>query len=139
MSKRFSSSDEEPIEEPLINLTPLIDVVFVVLITFMIIAPFLQIDKVQLAPGSSSKEREPLSASTPLAITVRSDNTIWVQQKMVQPHELKNYLLQSKRGRPKETPQLIQDSRASFGTYQMVKNLVEECGYEELDVILKPQ
>ena len=139
MRRRVIFSEEESIEEPLINLTPLIDVVFVVLITFMIIAPFLQVDKVQLAPGASVKQRESLSSTAPLAVTVQADNTIWVQQRKIQLSELKNYLLQNRRSRPKEIPQLIQDSRAQFGTYQAIKNLVEECGYEELDVILKPQ
>ena len=139
MRRRVIFSEEESIEEPLINLTPLIDVVFVVLITFMIIAPFLQVDKVQLAPGASVKQRESLSSTAPLAVTVQADNTIWVQQRKIQLSELKNYLLQNRRSRPKEIPQLIQESRAQFGTYQAIKNLVEECGYEELDVILKPQ
>jgi biopolymer transport protein ExbD len=35
-------------------------------------------------------------------------------------------------------PQLFQDKRACFGTYQQVKNAVENAGFNELEVILKP-
>ncbi|MBM3184115.1 MAG: hypothetical protein FJZ64_02270, partial [Chlamydiae bacterium] len=46
--------EEEGNEEPLVNLTPLIDVVFVVLISFMLIAPILDIDSLTLAPSGPS-------------------------------------------------------------------------------------
>ena len=41
----FNHSSSE--DESLLNLTPLIDVVFVVLIIFILIAPMLDVDKVQ--------------------------------------------------------------------------------------------
>jgi biopolymer transport protein ExbD len=36
------------------------------------------------------------------------------------------------------SPQLFQDKRAAFGTYQQVKNAAEMAGFSELEVILKP-
>jgi biopolymer transport protein ExbD len=39
---------------------------------------------------------------------------------------------------PNQTPQVIQDTRAQFGTYQSVKNTLEICGFEQMDVVLKP-
>lgn len=61
MRRKFRSlPDDDSVEEPLINLTPLIDVVFVVLITFMLIAPVLDIDSVDLATsGGTEKKRSP--------------------------------------------------------------------------------
>ena len=54
-------------EEPLINLTPLIDVVFVVLIMFIVIAPMLEVERVELASAGESaleiKESSSLSMS----------------------------------------------------------------------------
>jgi biopolymer transport protein ExbD len=49
VSSLFSNAESD---EPLINLTPLIDVVFVVLIIFILIAPMLEIDRVKLATSS---------------------------------------------------------------------------------------
>ena len=134
-------SDDESFEEPLINLTPLIDVVFVVLITFMIIAPVLDIDRVQLAPGSQShaKNQSSTQSSQPLTITVRADNTIWVDHHMIALRDLTVWLQREKARYPRSTPKLIHDSRAQFGTYQSVKNVVEACGFEEMDVVLQPQ
>jgi len=132
--------DEEESEESLINLTPLIDVVFVVLIAFMIIAPLLDVDKVQLATGpEASSKKESLQQTAPLSITVREDNTIWIGQQRIALSELKTFLAQEKKKHPGAIPKLLQDRRAQFGTYQAVKNQVEACGFEELDVVLQPQ
>ena len=44
-------NSESVLEENLINLTPLIDVVFVILIVFILVAPMLDTDEIVL-PGS---------------------------------------------------------------------------------------
>ena len=138
MRRRLSPPiDEEGLEEPLINLTPLIDVVFVVLITFMLIAPVLEIDLVELAPGGPSSKKE--ASNTPLAISVRSDNSIWYQGRQMTLPELERTLKIEKMRHPGQTPQLIPDKNAHFGTYQAVKNILEICGFEQMDVLLQPQ
>ncbi len=130
--------DEGP-EEPLINLTPLIDVVFVVLISFMIIAPVLNIDSVDLASsGPSSQKESPKMDSSQIALSVRADNSIWLQGKSISLTQLERELKGFKQRYPKAIPQLAQDSKAHFGTYQAVKNALEAAGFEQMDVILKP-
>lgn len=136
---RLRSPEEESLEEPLINLTPLLDVVFVVLIAFMLIAPVLDIEHVDLAASGPASKKEPMSAQNrPLAITVRADNTIWFQGQKMQFAELEKRLREEKRRRPLETPQIIPDKQAPFGTYQEVKNILERCGFEQMEIILKP-
>ncbi len=124
-------------EESLLNLTPLIDVVFVVLIIFILIAPMLDIDKIQLAASSTKKEKTTPEAS-PITIQVKEDNSIWIQKKKVSYEELFQILVQEKKKHPNRIPQLFQDKKAQFGTYQTIKNSVENAGFEELDVILQP-
>ncbi len=137
MRKRFRSPpDEDTAEEPLINLTPLIDVVFVVLISFMLIAPVLDIDSVDLAMSGGVEKKE--VAPTPISISVRADNTIWFQGKKVSLAELEPLLKQEKKRNPKAIPQVAHDRQAPFGTYQSLKNLLESIGFEQMDVILKP-
>lgn len=139
MRQRRFSIDEEPIEEPLVNLTPLIDVVFVVLIAFMLIAPLLEVDTVDLAVGSVEKKKEALAPeATPLSIIVRADNTIWMKGRRFSMEELEQTLLAEKKIHPGKIPQVIHDRNASFGTYQSVKNIMEKCGFEQMDVVLKP-
>lgn len=139
MKRSRSYSEDESLDEPLINLTPLIDVVFVVLITFMLIAPVLDLDHVELAPSgpSSQKEMSP-SNQSPLSIHVKADNTIWFQGQPLSIKQLEERLKIEKKKHPSQTPQVVQDYRAQFGSYQAVKNTLEVCGFDQMDVVLKP-
>jgi len=134
ISQLFSSSEEEPS----LNLTPLIDVVFVVLILFILIAPMLDVDKVQLASSATKENKTTLPEAGPIAIHVREDNSIWVRSKRVTSQQLLDLLKQEKVTKPHQVPQLFHDKKAQFGTYQTVKNAIEMAGFEKLDVILQP-
>jgi len=137
MRKRFRSPPEDgAVDEPLINLTPLIDVVFVVLITFMLIAPVLDVDSVDLAQSGGTEKKEPQTG--PLSISVHADNSIWFQGKRVSLEQLESFLKQEKKRFPHAIPQLVHDRQAQFGTYQSLKNILESVGFEQMDVILKP-
>jgi biopolymer transport protein ExbD len=122
-------------EEPLINLTPLIDVVFVLLITFMLLAPILNIDHVALSQSGVTSKKD--AANGPLVMTLRSDNTIWFREKSLKLQELEYAMKEEKKLHPDEYPQLIIDKICHFGLYQDVKNVLEECGFQQMDVVLK--
>lgn len=139
MRKRRLTKEVEA-EESSINLTPLIDVVFVVLIMFIIIAPMLELDRVQLATGAQRQHKEMavVQENSPIMIHVHEDNTIWFNAKLVKPDQLVELLKNAKRQNPRRIPQLFQDKKGHFGTYQTVKNAVEMAGFEQLDIILQP-
>jgi biopolymer transport protein ExbD len=130
----------EAAEEASINLTPLIDVVFVVLIMFIIIAPMLEVDKIQLAGASQKDDKEMavVQESSPITLHVHADNSIYFNSKPVSLKELVLLLVEAKKKNPNKTPQLYHDKKAHFGTYQSVKNALESAGFEQLDVILQP-
>lgn len=140
MRKRRTPLLEEDLpEEPLINLTPLIDVVFVVLIAFMLIAPLLSVDSIQLAPNAQNKDKEmPSLQNAPIAIYIRADNSIWFREKTVNLQDLEKLLSLEKFRNPGTTPKVIPDAKAHFEIYQAVKNTLETCGFEEMDIILRP-
>lgn len=123
--------------EPTINLTPLIDVVFVVLIMFIVIAPLLESDRVELAEGAH-QGRTSVQEESPLAIHVHKDSSIWYQKRRVSLEELKRLLAQEQQRHPLYHPQLFCDKGAPFGTYQSIKNSVEAAGFSHMDVVLKP-
>jgi biopolymer transport protein ExbD len=137
---RISFSQALPVDEPTINLTPLIDVVFVILIMFILIAPLLELERVELADGSRAESDSTTSVqeSSPLTIHVRHDNTIWYKSQPVSTAQLTEELKLAKIQFPQLTPQVFHDKRAEFGTYQSVKNAIEEAGFSQMEIILKP-
>lgn len=128
------------VEEPTINLTPLIDVVFVILIMFILIAPLLELDNVKLADAPSAATDHTLSVQerSPIALHVRQDNTVLVNQQVVALADLTGKLIELRQQYPNVKPQLFHDKRAHFGTYQSVKNATEAAGFDQMDIILNP-
>lgn len=127
------------IEEPTVNLTPLIDVVFVILIMFIVIAPLLELDKIELAPSSPhAKNTGSVQESSPIAIHVHANNEIYFKNRRVTLQELSVLLNQARKEHPQAVPQIFHDKKAQFGTYQSVKNTLEEAGFEKMDIVLKP-
>jgi biopolymer transport protein ExbD len=139
MSRHLKSPIESPIEEPQINLTPLIDVVFVILIMFILIAPLLEMEQVSLAKAPSShKETLSVQAKSPISLHVRRDNTLWLNKEKIDDKTLVIKLSHLKKRYPQARPQLFHDEKAYFGTYEKVKNSFEEAGFSELDIVLQP-
>jgi len=127
-------------EESLINLTPLIDVVFVVLIMFIIVAPLLETDRVELATHHIQENKKTASSQEgeTLMIHVHRDNSIFLNSRRVDATELPNLLQQAYTRSPQRIPQVFHDKKAYFETYQTVKDALETAGFREMDVVLKP-
>jgi biopolymer transport protein ExbD len=133
--KKYSLGEAE------VNLTPLIDVCFVVLIMFIVVAPLLEMERIELASGPPLNEQSVVATQEKSAVTIHvySNDTLALNQQPVTAEQLKELLSAAKLQHPTAKPQLFQDRNAKFGTYQMVKNCVEAAGFTEMDVILKPQ
>lgn len=141
MNRRsFRLTSDRAIEEPAVNLTPLIDVVFVILIAFIVIAPLLELDRVELADAATDRQDKPISVqeTSPIAIHVRQDNTVVINGEPISIGQLTLRLQQLKKLHPHAKPQLFHDRKAHFGTYQVIKNAAEAAGFQQMDVILKP-
>jgi len=135
--KRFFPPETNDLEESTVNLTPLIDVVFIVLIAFILIAPMLEIDLVDLADGSEDAKKS-FDQNTKIQIIVKENNTVIINNERVAINNVEGLLRSYKQKYPQEILQLFHDRKASFGTYQTIKNAAENSGFEEMQVILKP-
>ena len=136
--RRFRPGSFSDEGEELINLTPLIDVLFVVLIMFILIAPLLDLDHIQLSPkGDESEELVAINNNCPLKIFVQKDDSIWLGKHLLSIDALETTLVQLRKNHLTDTPELYCDEKGTFGTYQRIKNAIEAAGFDRLDVILK--
>lgn len=134
--KKFRNSDHL-LEENLINLTPLIDVVFVILIVFILVAPMLDIDKIELPGSGITTTTITGHEKMPVKIMVNARDEITLNGRRVKLPELKRLVCELHDEHPNAKPHLFQDRKAHFGIYQEVKNAVEASGYREMEVVLK--
>ena len=126
-------------EHPELNMTPLLDVLFVLLILFILVAPLLQIDRVQLV--SAVEEAKTLKTAnfqtkSELMIEVDKNNQVFVNSKNVKISELKSYI-ETLKIQKQTVPILLQDKKSEFGTYETIKQTLESLDFKQLDIILK--
>src|SRR6187402_942991 len=69
-----------------INVTPLVDVVLVLLIIFMVVTPMLQRGKDVQLPRAHVAKRE--SESDPLVLSITRDHTLWLESSRFEAGEL---------------------------------------------------
>lgn len=124
-----------------INLTPLIDVCFTILIMFIVVAPLLEMERIDLASGPRLDQQSLLAVqeNSPVTIHVYGDDTVAVNKQPIPLAQLEQALAVAKQKHPTAKPQVYHDRNAKFGTYQTIKCAVESAGFSEMDVILKPQ
>ncbi|MBF5050600.1 Uncharacterized protein CLAVI_000211 [Candidatus Clavichlamydia salmonicola] len=138
MKYRFNSSYlHASAEEPSMNLTPLLDTVFVVLIAWMILAPFNNSETVSLANGGIPNSVGMEQTTTNLNLYIHENDSIMIGPKHVRKEELTDILSKIYQQAPYLNPILFQDQHSSFGIHQTLKTSLEKAGFKELTVILK--
>lgn len=112
------SAGKKGLSTPTINMTPLVDVVLVVLIIFMIVT--LTMTKtffLNLPPKDAKKdEQPPVTASSPVVMTVDERGVIRVNQTVLQKAELKDRLPRMLAGANQRVLYFDAHDRTAFGT-----------------------
>jgi len=124
------------VEEPLINLTPLIDVVFVVLIVFILVAPMINVDPISLAPKKQALSTT-IDEKKQLVLRLHADGTLVIGKRVIAESKREAALKELLRSDKKAL--LLCDKRVTFGTYQAVKDALESAGFEELEIAVSPK
>lgn len=127
---------EDPEEDTSVNLTPLIDIVFVILMTFMIAVPMVRLDSIALASGNAQKKLE-TEEHTATVIKVFANHTITLNDRTLSLNELASQLALVHKHHPEHIPLLLQDGETPFKLYQQVKTAIESAGFHELHVALQ--
>jgi biopolymer transport protein ExbD len=112
-------------DEPAINLTPMIDVIFTLLVFFMLATTFLERERLlDLELPTASHANPSLPNARELVINVAVDGRVWVDGRQVSSDELASVLTETFR-RDAATPVTVRGDRRS--QLEQVVRVLDEC------------
>lgn len=117
-----------------INVTPLVDVVLVLLIIFMVVTPMLQKGMPVELPITKNPDKKPDSESQ-VIISVKSDATIYIEQNWVPKTELVSQLKEMHDRNPSREILIKGDSRLMYKDIKKVMDMINESGFENVGLI----
>jgi biopolymer transport protein TolR len=116
-----------------INVTPLVDVMLVLLIVFMVAAPLMTVGVPIELPKTEAKQ---LNASVePLTITVQADKTIFLQETKIPLEELQPKLFAIAKNGYEEQIFVRADTNVSYGSVMEVMGLLNGAGYRKIGLV----
>ena len=137
MAFRFDSSDEfGDLSE--INVTPLVDVMLVLLIIFMITAPMLTQGLTVQLPAAEGKSFE-LASNQPAKITVTANGVVYVDGVSVGSGAFDMTLGPMLRARRVKRATLEADRAVPYGRVVAVLDVMNRAGVEQLGMVTQPR
>jgi biopolymer transport protein ExbD len=111
-----------------INVTPLVDVVLVLLIIFMVVTPMLQRGKDVRLPRAQQTEKETGSKSDPIIISVTQDKKMFVEKEQYEDAQFEQKLRDELQAAPGRKVLLKGDEALTYGDVRKVMNLARKGG-----------
>lgn len=130
-----TSQDDDVVSD--INITPLVDVMLVLLIVFIVTAPLLtnsvKVNLPKAAPTQSTDQNKAL------VISVKPDGAIFLDKAPVSLENFEQEITQRKNANSKLALNLNADETVPYGTVAKLLASIERVGVEKLSVITTPQ
>jgi biopolymer transport protein TolR len=114
-----------------INVTPLVDVVLVLLIIFMVVTPMITSGVQVDLPRTANHFKKPDDGKD-IIVSVTQNKTIFMTGRPVPLKTLKNLIEDEKRRFPDKTVYVKGDSRATYGAIREVMEELNKTGIEDV-------
>jgi len=119
-----------------INITPLVDVVLVLLVIFMITEPVLQ-SGIEVSVPKTRTVKE--ITEQRIVVQIDRDAQVFLGDKLVNIHDLPQLLRQETGGdSTKHVIYLRADERVSFGNFATLMDAVKQAGITNISIVTQP-
>lgn len=120
-----------------INVTPLVDVMLVLLIIFMVAAPMLH-QGIEVSLPRSEAQKLPFDTQDPIVLSINRDGLVYIRDTPVHPSQLVERLLPLVEARSDEAIFLKGDREVSFGKVVEVLDLLRRGGIVNVGIVTQP-
>ena len=119
-----------------INITPLVDVVLVLLIIFMVITPLLQVGYDVKVPPKATVDTPPPSLDQ-LIVSVTAGKTLYLNKERLDKQSLSLRLSEILKNRRDKTVFFSADDTVTYGEVATVMDLVRSAGANNIGIVLE--
>ncbi|MCY4214003.1 MAG: biopolymer transporter ExbD [Gammaproteobacteria bacterium] len=127
-SNRFSRTDEDSD----INLTPMLDVVFIMLIFFIVTATFIKQAGIDiLRPDADTAEQKP---TVSVLVAIGPNGDIWIDKKKVDSTAVRAHIERLHAENPKGGLVIQSDREAKYGQLKAVLSAARAAGLTEVAI-----
>ena len=120
-----------------INVTPLVDVMLVLLIVFMITAPMLH-QGIEVALPQADAEAMQLEVDDPIVLSINRDGIVYIQEEPVHPTQLVERLKPLVEARSGEAVFLKGDRELPYGRVIEVLDILHQGGIRQIGMVTEP-
>jgi biopolymer transport protein TolR len=131
----FSSKGHTQTALAEINITPLVDVVLVLLLIFMLTAPVLQSGVEVAIPKTRTVNQ---LTEERMVVTIDREQNVFLQDKPVNVNQLPALLKTSGKADAKRIIYLRADERVPFGAFASVMDAVKQAGITNISIVTQP-
>jgi biopolymer transport protein TolR len=131
----FSSKGHTQTALAEINITPLVDVVLVLLLIFMLTAPVLQSGVEVAIPKTRTVNQ---LTEERMVVTIDREQNVFLQDKPVNVNQLPSLLKTSGKKDAKRIIYLRADERVPFGAFASVMDAVKQAGITNISIVTQP-
>ncbi len=118
-----------------INITPLVDVVLVLLVIFMLAAPVLQ-SGIEVSVPKTRTVKEVTESR--MVVTIAKDQTVYLGDKAINLHDLPLKLRDGGLDTSQKVIYLRADERVPFGVFASVMDAVKQAGITNISIVTQP-
>ena len=118
-----------------INVTPLVDVVLVLLIIFMVLTPLLQMGYDVNVPPKATAEASAVITKEQLIVTQKEPGKVYLNREIVDINQLPLRLTDILKHRSDKTVFLSADDELNYGTVMNTMDIIRNAGAERIGII----
>jgi biopolymer transport protein TolR len=134
MAFHIGESEETVLSD--INVTPLVDVMLVLLIIFMVTAPLLH-QGIPVALPQAEAENLPADVEDPLVVSINREGIVYLQDEPIHPTLLVERLLPMVEARGDERVYLKADEQVPHGDVVRVLDVLRRGGVTEIGMVTR--
>jgi biopolymer transport protein ExbD len=133
----MTSRRDKPVDEMDINITPMLDIVFIMLIFFIVTTSFVR--ETGIDPQRPVAETATEQGHANILIGIDSDGQIWVNRQIVQVSDVRLLVENAVNENPESSAVLITDEEADTGIMLDIMDQVRLGGVANIAVAAEPE